>query len=123
MSEGGGAKPTLLEALAAAWDAADEPVKREFIARLRPYVFDDEDARLLDTAQKARQLHVHAETLARWAHEGRVPGAEKIGRRWLFPVACEVLPAVGSCLPYAPGSPRQRSPVAARSSLIAIRGR
>jgi excisionase family DNA binding protein len=40
--------------------------------------------RLLTTAEAAATLVVHPVTLRRWASEGRMPAAVRVGGRWRF---------------------------------------
>lgn len=54
------------------------------------------DGRLLDAAEKARQLGIHPNTLVRMAREGRI-AATKVGRSWRFAAeASEILPPATS---------------------------
>ena len=116
----------LLAAILAELDAADEAVKRELAEQLRPYLADDAE-RLMDVGEKAAQLHLNRDVLARMARDGRIPGAVKVGRRWLFPaIATEILPVdnLGSRRVWSLKPERlRRSPTAPRSSVAAIRGR
>jgi hypothetical protein len=115
----------LLTAIIAELDSADEGVKRELACQLRPYLAD-EDERLLDVDAKAAQLHLNPEVLARMARRGRVPGAIKVGRRWLFPPdTTEILPVddVGTGRVWTLESKTPpRAPAAPRASVVAIRG-
>jgi excisionase family DNA binding protein len=111
----------ILESLA----EADDALKRELAAYLRPYLADG-PGRLLDAGEKARQLGLHPETLVKMARAGRCKGAVKVGREWRFPSeSVEILPpAPGG----APGSSRVRSrprrpPETVPGSVAAIRGR
>ena len=71
---------------------ADDAVKRELAAYLRPYLADS-PGRLLDASEKARQLGLHPETLVKMARAGRCRGAIKVGREWRFPSeSLEILP-------------------------------
>lgn len=83
----------LLAAILAELECADESLKREVARQLRVHVGNDDPERLLDGSEKAAQLGLHPDTLARMARAGRVPGARKIGREWRFPASrCEILP-------------------------------
>jgi excisionase family DNA binding protein len=42
---------------------------------------------LLTVEQVADQTHAAPSTAARWCREGKLPGARRIGRRWLVPAA------------------------------------
>jgi hypothetical protein len=110
-----------LEALA----EADDALKRELAGYLRPYLADD-SGRLLDAGERARQLGLHPETLAKMARAGRCRGAIKVGRAWRFP------PDSVEILPPAPAAPRRpatlptalrRPPATVPGSVTAIRGR
>lgn len=65
----------------------DDAAKRELAEALRPYLVSDLDderlERLLNATDKAAQLGVHPDTLARMAREERI-WAEKVGREWRF---------------------------------------
>jgi excisionase family DNA binding protein len=104
---------------------ADDSVKRELAAYLRPYLADG-PGRLLDAGEKARQLGLHSETLVKMARAGRVRGAIKVGREWRFPSEnveiLPVAPARGSRSVATPAALR-RPPAALAGSLAAIRGR
>jgi len=116
----------LVVAILAELDRGGAPLRRELASRLRPY-FIGEAEQLLDSAEKAAQLHLHPDTLTRMARVGRVPGAKKVGQRWLFPTgATEILPVdVNGSSAYSwsfkPTAPR-RSSVTRRASVAAIRG-
>ncbi|MGA2929559.1 MAG: helix-turn-helix domain-containing protein [Solirubrobacteraceae bacterium] len=116
----------LLAAILAELDAADEAVKRELADQLRPFLADDAE-RLMDVGEKAAQLHLNRDVVARMARDGRIPGAVKVGRRWLFPAtATEVLPVdnVGSGRGWLlKPKPLRRAQTAPRASVAAIRGR
>jgi|GEM_PF-6768408 len=112
----------LLDALVAAWDEADERTRRALASRLCPYL-SREPEQLLTADEKARQLHRHPETIARWASEGRFVGASKDSGRWLIPADCEILPsaAVEPLEPSALSRRRRRPPSSTRSSVVAMR--
>jgi Helix-turn-helix domain len=77
----------ILESLA----EADDALKRELAAYLRPYLADG-PGRLLDASEQAQQLDLHPETLVKMARAGRCRGAIK-GREWRFPSeSFEILP-------------------------------
>jgi excisionase family DNA binding protein len=116
---------TLLALFLESLAEADDALKREPAAYLRPYLADS-PGRLLDASEKARQLGLHPETLVKMARAGRCKGAVKVGREWRFPSeSVEILPpAAGG----APGSSRVRSrprrpPETVPGSVAAIRGR
>jgi hypothetical protein len=112
--------PPPLEAFIGAFDQAAESVKRDLAARLVPYMTEDQ-GRLLDAEEKARQLGVNPETLVKWARAGRVPSAEKVGREWRFPPGpCEILPLGAPLTSDRPAPPRRRPEP--RPSVVAIRG-
>lgn len=78
---------------------ADDAVKRELAAYLRPYLADS-PGRLLDASEKARQLGLHPETLVKMARAGRCRGAIKVGREWRFQTeSFEILPRRMKALP------------------------
>jgi Helix-turn-helix domain len=110
-----------LEALA----EADDAVKRDLAAYLRPYLADGPD-RLLDASEKARQLGLHPETLVKMARTGRCRGAIKVGRAWRFPPdSLEILPPASAAIPRSAALPiaLRRAPATVPGSVAAIRGR
>jgi hypothetical protein len=120
------ANAPLLAAIVSELRAADDAVKRELATQLRPYLASGAGD-LLDVDEKADQMHLNPDTLARMARAGRIPGAFKSGRRWLFPAAStEILPVAATAnlrpLAQVPESPR-RLPTSKRNSVSAIRGR
>lgn len=83
----------LLTAILAELERADDSLKRAVARQLRPHIGDDDRERLLDAGEKAAQLGLHPDTLARMARAGRVPGAKKVGREWRFPAGrYDILP-------------------------------
>jgi hypothetical protein len=116
----------LVVAILAELDRGGEPLSRELASRLHPHLIRDAE-QLLDSAEKAAQLHLHPDTLTRMARVGRVPGAKKVGQRWLFPIdPTEILPVdvdAGRAHSWAfnPTAPH-RSTVTRRTSVAAIRG-
>jgi hypothetical protein len=75
-----GSSRCFLESLA----EADDALKRELAAYLRPYLADS-PGRLLDASEKARQLGLHPDTLVKMARAGRCKDAVKARREWRFP--------------------------------------
>ena len=116
----------LVVAILAELDRGGEPLSRELASRLRPHLIRDAE-QLLDSVEKAAQLHLHPDTLTRMARVGRVPGAKKVGQRWLFPTGpTEILPVDvdggrAHSWSFKPTAPR-RSSVTRRTSVAAIRG-
>ena len=116
----------LVVAMLAELDRGGEPLRRALASRLRPCLVDEAE-QLLDSAEKAAQLHLHPDTLTRMARVGRVPGARKVGQRWLFPTrGTEILPVdvdgrSAHSWSFKPTAPR-RSSVTRRTSVAAIRG-
>lgn len=111
----------LIEELVEALDAVDDALKREFADRLRPYL-DPSPGRLLGAEEKAAQLGLHPDTLARMARDGRIAGATKVGREWRFPVDQSEIAPPAAAGPTPVGASPRRSPVSVRSSVAAIRG-
>jgi hypothetical protein len=104
---------------------ADDALKRELAAYLRPYLAD-RPSRLLDASEKARQLGLHPETLVKMARAGRCRGAIKVGREWRFPPdSIEILPPAAGAAPASAALPTTVRPPRATvpSSVAAIRGR
>ncbi len=104
---------------------ADDALKREFAAYLRPYLADS-PGRLLDASEKARQLGLHPETLVKMARAGRFRGAIKVGREWRFPSeSLEILPPAPGDAPRSAALPAalRRQPTTVPGSFAAIRGR
>jgi helix-turn-helix protein len=104
---------------------ADDALKRELAAYLRPYLADS-PGRLLDANEKARQLGLHPETLVKMARAGRCRGAIKVGREWRFPPeSLEILPPALEGAPTDSAlRPRLRPPpTGIPGSVAAIRGR
>jgi excisionase family DNA binding protein len=103
---------------------ADDGLKRELAAYLRPYLADS-PGRLLDASEKARQLGLHPETLVKMARAGRCRGAIKVGREWRFPSeSLEILPAgrEGAPASSALRPTRRRPATTVPGSVAAIRG-
>ena len=103
---------------------ADDAVKRQLAAYLRPYLADS-SGRLLDASEKARQLGLHPETLVKMARAGRCRGAIKVGREWRFPSeSLEILPPAHGGSPASSDLPAalRRAPTTVRGSVAAIRG-
>ena len=71
-----------LDALRSELPRADDDSKREIADQLRPYLLDD-PGRLLSASEKAEQLGVHPDTIAKWARDGRI-WAVKVGKAWRF---------------------------------------
>lgn len=86
--------------------------------RLRPHLTEVDE--LLDAREAAARLGLHERTVVRMAREGRIPGAEKIGRGWRF--------HPDRLTPGAPvhvtdeSRPRRPRPTAHRGVVSAIRG-
>jgi hypothetical protein len=76
----------------------------------------------LTTEEKAAQLRRNPEVLARWAREGRVPGAELVAGGWLFPADGRAVLPRAPASPAAPAPPRRARPEPERPSIAAIRG-
>jgi len=98
----------LAEVFLATFSDADESLKRELAELLRPYLWEDDPARLLDSTEKARQLGLNRDVLTRMRREGRI-GAESVGRRLRFRADALPCPArhAGAAEP-APRLPRAR---------------
>jgi hypothetical protein len=73
----------LAEVFVAAFSDADGSLRRELAELLRPYLWEDDPARLLDSTEKARQLGLNRAVLTRMRREGRID-AESVGRRLRF---------------------------------------
>jgi hypothetical protein len=68
---------------------------------------------LLTAKEFAATRRVDPDTAAKWAREGRIPAARKVGREWRIPVDAEVLEAgavmEGAGLPFSSDQrPRRR---------------
>jgi hypothetical protein len=115
------AEPPLLTAILAELERADESLKREVARQLREHVDDPE--RLLDAGEKAAQLGLPPDALARMARAGRVPGAKKVGREWRFPAGrYDILPVrPKASLSVVEPRRRQRSAVSRRTSVSILR--
>jgi excisionase family DNA binding protein len=84
--------------------------------RLRPFLAEQGDDRLLTPAAAAARLGLHVKTLTRAARAGRVPGARRVGARWRFDAAAlELLPPAGHHVevPSPARTPRRTSSTAA----------
>jgi excisionase family DNA binding protein len=104
---------------------ADDALKRELAAYLRPYLADS-PGRLLDASEKAQQLGLHPETLVKMARAGRCRGAIKVGREWRFPSeSLEILPPAREGAPASSAlrPALRRPPTTVPGSVAAIRGR
>jgi hypothetical protein len=70
-----------------------------------------------DASEKAKQLHLHPDTLVRMARAGRAARAQKIEREWRFPAgSVEVPPLAIESTPPEPPRSTQRDAVAAPAS-------
>jgi len=115
---------TLLALFLESLAQADDALKRELAAYLRPYL-GDSPGRLLDASEKARQLGLHPETLVKMARTGRFRGAIKVGREWRFPSEnLETLPPAPAGAPRSAALPTslRRPPATVPGSVAAIRG-
>ena len=92
---------------------------RVLAERLRP-LLERQDDELLTPAVAAARLHIHPKTLIRAAADGRVPGAERVGRAWRFRSDQLTLLSPAGITP-AP-APRARRRDGRRSAADAIRG-
>jgi hypothetical protein len=102
-------------------ELADESACRELAEQLRPHLADAPE-RLLDAKAKAQQMGVNPETLARWAREGKVPGARRTGKEWRFPTGeLDIQPTGSRACAEPPASPR-RARVRDGAGAAAIRG-
>lgn len=93
------------------------------LEELRALLGSAEAERMLTTHEAAAQLGVHPTTLTRWANEGRVRGAYRIGaRNWRFRASeLEVLPATPRDLGEAgPGQGRRPARSAAAAAIRGI---
>jgi excisionase family DNA binding protein len=61
----------------------DDQALAQLADRLRPYL-DQSAERLMTPTEAAAQLSVHPKTLTRAAADGRVPGAQRVGKAWRF---------------------------------------
>jgi hypothetical protein len=68
------------EAFLAAFSDADESLRRELALLLRPYLWDDDPARMLDSKEKAQQLGLNRDVLTRMRREGRIDAQSVAGR-------------------------------------------
>jgi excisionase family DNA binding protein len=105
--------------LATLLNDAGEPELRTLAERLRPYLSDDD--RLLSATEAGARLGLHPETVVRFAREGRIPGAIKIGREWRMPPHASVLAAGTASPPRVPTAPAaRRRRTSKRSSVAAM---
>lgn len=112
----------LLDAFVAAFDGADESTRLAIASRLQPYLADDPN-RLLDVKEKAKQVGLHPDTLARMAHSKRVPAATRAGKEWRFPAGeIDILPVHGGLPSAGPPPPLRRASAAGDAALAALRG-
>ncbi len=114
----------LLAAVVAELSTAEVNLKRELAAALQPYLGAAVAERFLDINEKAEQLRLHPDTLARMARSGRIPAATKVGREWRFPAGpTEILPlrADASVTVASKPSGTFRRRAAERTSVAAIR--
>jgi excisionase family DNA binding protein len=51
---------------------------------------------MIPTSQAAKLLKVNQSYIRRMAQEGRIPGAIKIGRDWIFPDKPKIVPSGNS---------------------------
>jgi excisionase family DNA binding protein len=66
---------------------------------------------LLDTAAFAELKGLNRDTVARMVREGRIPGAQRVGREWRFPADdLRILPKVQHRSVPQPPSRRRRAP-------------
>ncbi len=117
------ARTPLLAALLDALANADETSKRELAEHLRPYLADD-PGRLLNAVEKAEQLGLHPDTVARMARAGRLAGV-KVGKSWRFRAdRSEIQPVGGNRTPAPPSltPPRRPARAGVPASVTAIRG-
>jgi len=73
----------LAEVFLAAFSDADESLRRKLAELLRPYLWKDDPARLLNSNEKARQLGLNRDVLTRMRREGRID-AQLVGRALRF---------------------------------------
>jgi hypothetical protein len=73
----------LAEVFLTAFSDADESLRRKLAELLRPYLWEDDPARLLDSKDKARQLGLNRDVLTRMRREGRID-AQSVGRKLRF---------------------------------------
>jgi len=98
----------LAEAFLAALLDADESLWRKLAELLRPYLWEDDPARLLDSKAKARQLGLNRDVLTRMHREGRID-AQPVGRALRFRADALPRPARRSgAAGLAPSLPRTR---------------
>ncbi len=96
---------------------------RELAELLRPDLTAGPD-HLLDAAEAAPPAKLHPDTLVRMAREGRVKGAEKVGREWRFPTGrLEISPPPCRSLSTESAPAVRRAPRRERASFAAIRER
>lgn len=89
-------------------DLARNPQGRWALAATLGLAGSSSEPAWMDAAEKAAQLRLTPEVLQRMAREGRIPGARKAGRRWLFPAASvEVLPRSPQTPPDHADRPRR----------------
>jgi hypothetical protein len=111
----------LLTAILAELERADDSLKREVARQLRPLIGDDDPGQLLDAGEKAAQLGLHPDTLARMARAGRVPGAKKVGREWRFPPGrYDILPVRPKASPSVIEPRRRRRSAVSRHASVAL---
>jgi hypothetical protein len=116
-------QPTPPRRAAALLAELDELACRELAELLRPYLTADPD-HLLDAAEAAPPAKLHPDTLVRMAREGRVKGAEKVGREWRFPTGRLEISAPPCRLVSTESAPAtRRAPRRERTSFAAIRER
>lgn len=116
-------QPTSPRLAAALFAELDELACRELAELLRPYLTTGPD-RLLDAAEAAPRAKLHPDTLVRMAREGRVKGAEKVGREWRFPTGrLEISPPTCRSLSTESEPAPRRAPRRERASFAAIRER
>ena len=112
-----------LDALRSELPRADDDSKREIADQLRPYLLDD-PGRLLSASEKAEQLGVHPDTIAKWARDGRI-WAVKVGKAWRFRAdRSEIQRAAGSrtSVLRSVTPPRRPARATVPASVAAIRG-
>jgi excisionase family DNA binding protein len=100
----------------------DDDALEALAERLRPFL--DRSSRLLTAREASERLGIHPKTLTRAAADGRVRGAERVGRRWRFNIDALALESPATSVATLATVPRpirpQRRPSIAAD---AIRGR
>lgn len=111
----------LIHELQALDQAHDEQTLRTLAQLVGPHT-PGRSAELLDVARAAELLHVHPDTLVRWARSKRI-WAIKVGREWRFdPDRLEVTPVTGrTAASPAPSTSRRHPPRGTFRAVDALR--